>query len=62
MAGLELVEVPTADGQTALVLVHAAAEVGNIGLAGSGGLVVGRSVSAVVGRIGKRLGLLLGRS
>lgn len=41
MAGLELVEVPTADGQTALVLVHAAAEVGNIGLAGSGGLVVG---------------------
>lgn len=61
LAGLELVEVPAANGQAALVLVHAAAEVGNVGLAGLGSLVVGRSVGAVVGRVGD-LGLLLNGS
>lgn len=39
LAGLELVEVPAADGEGALVLVHALAEVGDIGFAGSGRLV-----------------------
>ena len=60
MASLELVKVPTADGQTALVLIHAATEVGDIGLASSGSLVAGRSVGAVVGRVGDSLSGLLG--
>lgn len=55
MASLKLVKVPTTDGQTALVLIHAATEVGNIGLTCSGSLVVGRSVGAVVGRVGDGL-------
>lgn len=60
LASLELVEVPTANGQTALVLIHAATEVGDISLASSGSLVVGGSVSAVVGRVGDSLSGLLG--
>lgn len=36
LAGLELVEVPSADGQAALVLVHALAEVADICCADTG--------------------------
>lgn len=39
LASLELVEVPAADGEGALVLVHTLAEVGDIGLASSRCLV-----------------------
>lgn len=40
LASLELVKVPTADGQRTLVLIHAAAEVGDVGLASPWGLVL----------------------
>ena len=41
LARLELVKVPAADGKVALVLVHAAPEVGDILCAHAGSLVVG---------------------
>ena len=62
LASLELVKVPATDGQVALVLVHAAAEVVDVGLADLGGLVAGRGVGAVVCRVGGSLALLLNRS
>jgi hypothetical protein len=62
LAGLELIEVPAANVQTALILIHAATEVGDVRLAGSGSLVAVGCVGAVVCRVGHGLGRLLGRS
>lgn len=60
LARLELVKVPTADSQRALVLIHASSEVGNVGLASPWALVVlGLSIGVVVSQ--RRL-LLLGWS
>lgn len=60
LASLELVKVPAADGETALVLVHALAEVGDVGLTGARGLV--RGVGVRVLRLDLlRLGLCRGR-
>ena len=49
LASLELIEVPSANGQRALVLVHALPEVADIGLAGAGCLVAGVLVSVGIG-------------
>ena len=52
LASLELVKVPSTDGQRALVLIHAPSEVGHIGLASSWSLVVlALSVGVVVGHL-----------
>jgi len=56
LASLELVKVPTADSQRALVLVHAPSEVANIGLASPWALVV---LSLRVGVVVSHLRLLL---
>lgn len=53
LASLELVEVPAADGEGTLILVHALAEVGDIRFASSGCLVglalVGVGVGCLLG-------------
>ena len=55
LARLELVKVPAADGKVALVLVHAAPEVGDILCANAGSLVLGVYGGLAVLGLGKRL-------
>ena len=55
LARLELVKVPTADGQVALVLVHAAPEVGDVLRAHAGSLVLGVHGGLAVLGLGERL-------
>ena len=53
LARLELVEIPSADGQAALVVVHALAEVANVGLAWSGlGLLAEVGLLVLGGKVG----------
>jgi hypothetical protein len=55
LARLELVKVPAADGEVALVLVHAAPEVGDVLCANAGGLVLGVHGGLAVLVLGERL-------
>lgn len=55
LARLELVKVPTADGQVALVLVHAAPEVADVLCANTGSLVLRVHGGLAVLGLGKRL-------
>lgn len=55
LARLELVKVPAADGQVALVLVHAAPEVADVLCAHAGSLVLGVHHGLAVLGLGKRL-------
>lgn len=55
LARLQLIQIPPADGQRALVLVHAPPEVANVGGAGAGAVVLLRRV--VVGRHARLLGV-----
>lgn len=55
LARLELVKVPAADGQVALVLVHAAPEVADILCANAGSLVLGVHGGLAVLGLGERL-------
>jgi hypothetical protein len=55
LARLELVKVPAADGEVALVLVHAAPEVGDVLSANAGGLVLGVHHGLAVLVLGQRL-------
>jgi hypothetical protein len=55
LARLELVKVPAANGKVALVLVHAAPEVGDILCAHAGSLVLRVHSRLAVGSLRKRL-------
>jgi len=55
LARLELVKVPAADGKVALVLVHAAPEVGDVLCANARGLVLGVHGGLAVLGLGNRL-------
>ena len=55
LARLELVKVPAADGQVALVLVHAAPEVADVLCAHAGSLVLGVHGGLAVLGLGERL-------
>ena len=55
LARLELVKVPTADGQVALVLVHTAPEVADVLCAHAGSLVLGVHGGLAVLGLGERL-------
>ena len=55
LARLELVKVPAADGQVAMVLVHAAPEVADVLCAHAGSLVLGVHGGLAVLGLGERL-------